>query len=441
MSAPASTFRTTVLGFLIVGSLLGHGLDSPLSAQASPNGPQLQVNTYTTGSQGSPAVAIDGAGAALVVWQSMGSFETDNSGYSVQARLFDALGRPLGVEFQVNAYTTGTQWSPAVAGFDGGGFVVAWQSPSDGDPDFGIRGRRYDAAGTPLGPEFQVNSETADPQWNPRVATDGQGGFVVTWFNWVGWPDNDIRARRFDASGVPVGPDIVGSRLGAGSGVAADAQGNFVVVWQDYTNDALSGQRFDADGVALGSELTISADANAWQAAIAGARSGEFVVAWNLNLCYFGCYSAVNARRFGADGTPLGPEFEVAGGDTATYRWHPAVAKSPGHGFVVSWDEGTISHPPERGDAPDAAPVKARRYRDDGSPLGTEFQVNSYTPYVQWVSQLAMDGDGNFVVVWESSGSAGSDQSLSSVQVQRFDELFRDGLESRDTNRWSAAVP
>jgi hypothetical protein len=31
--------------------------------------------------------------------------------------------------------------------------------------------------------------------------------------------------------------------------------------------------------------------------------------------------------------------------------------------------------------------------------------------------------------------------SLSSVQMPRFDELFRDGLESGDMNRWSAAEP
>src|SRR5262245_2647478 len=68
-----------------------------------------------------------------------------------------APGDPVGTEFLVNALTTGRQSDPAVVPDGASGFVVVWESEgtaedSDGS---GIRARRFDAAGTPAGGEFQ----------------------------------------------------------------------------------------------------------------------------------------------------------------------------------------------------------------------------------------------------------------------------------------------
>jgi hypothetical protein len=54
-------------------------------------------------------------------------------------------------------------------------------------------------------------------------------------------------------------------------------------------------------------------------------------------------------------------------------------------------------------------------------PLGPDFQVNTYTTDNQWFPAVAVDDDGNFVVVWQSDGSPGSDSSDESIQVQRYD--------------------
>ncbi len=55
---------------------------------------------------------------------------------------------------------------------------------------------------------------------------------------------------------------------------------------------------------------------------------------------------------------------------------------------------------------------------------------------------MAADGDGDFVVVWSSFGSSGSDSAGESIQGQRFAvPLFTDGFESGDTSAWSNTVP
>jgi len=65
-------------------------------------------------------------------------------------------------------------------------------------------------------------------------------------------------------------------------------------------------------------------------------------------------------------------------------------------------------------------------------PVGDQFQVNTYTTSNQGVPSVAIDPLGNFVAVWQSTGSFGDDSSTHSVQAQRYNASgtphFRRGL-------------
>jgi hypothetical protein len=176
----------------------------------APAGSEFQVNTYTTSAQYFPSVGSDGSGGFVVVWGSDGSPGTDTSGYSVQTRRFDAMGAPLGDQFQVNTYTTGRQYGYGASPDGAGGFVVVWTSYGGvgGDTDFdSIHARRFDATGAPVGAEVQVNTYTTSRQDGPGVAPDGIGGFVVVW-NSDGSAGTDtsslsVHAQRFEGAGTP----------------------------------------------------------------------------------------------------------------------------------------------------------------------------------------------------------------------------------------------
>jgi len=60
---------------------------------------------------------------------------------------------------------------------------------------------------------------------------------------------------------------------------------------------------------------------------------------------------------------------------------------------------------------------------------------------LQQYPKATVDGQGNFVVAWQSFGSSGTDTDSYSVHAQRFDDLLSDGFETGDTGRWSAVVP
>src|SRR5881394_1842943 len=54
------------------------------------------------------------------------------------------------------------------------------------------------------GGEFQVNVFTTGYQFQPGVASDASGNFVVVWTDRFQDGDGDIFARRFDAAGHPL---------------------------------------------------------------------------------------------------------------------------------------------------------------------------------------------------------------------------------------------
>jgi hypothetical protein len=397
-------------------------------AQPGPLGPQFQVNEWTTGAQIRPAVGRDGAGNFVVVWQSFGSSGPDAE-WSIQGQRYDAAGTALGGEFHVNTWTTGAQHDPAVACDAAGNCVVVWSSwgsaGSDTDAN-SVQARRYDAAGTPVGAEFQVNVYTTSYQTAAVVAPGGGGGFVVVWSSRGGaGTDTDlhsIQGRRYDAAGTALGGEFqvntYTSSVQIAPAVAADAAGNFVVAWNSYgaaTTDtfgsSVQAQRYDAAGTPLGPQFQVNTWTPVYQRAPAVAvdGAGNFVVAWESD---YGAGTdpqwAIQARRWDAAGTALGPEFQV---NTFTYfiQTHPAVAADASGNFLVVWNNfvgaGEFN-------------VQGQRYDSAGAPLGGEFQVNALGRTGLEYPAIANTAGADFVVLWDSFASEGSDADEKSIQGQ-----------------------
>ena len=133
---------------------------------------EFQVNTYTTDNQQSPAVAMDEAGNFVVVWE---SYWQDGDWRGVYGQRFNANGKVIGGEFQVNTATSGNQKDPTVAMDAAGNFAVAWST--DGE----IHARRYNSNGTPVTAPFLVNTAFHNRQLRPSISINNSGDFVVSW--------------------------------------------------------------------------------------------------------------------------------------------------------------------------------------------------------------------------------------------------------------------
>jgi hypothetical protein len=253
-----------------------------------PLGGEFQVNSFTGGFQLKPDVGTDGTGNSLVAWT---SDLQDGSATGVFAQRFDSSGAPLGGEFQVNSHTTGYQRYPSLAIGPDGGFVVAWESVGQDGDRTGVFGRRFDALGAPLGGDFQVNTYTTDYQRDPAIDTDLYGNFVVVWESYrQDGSRSGVFGQRLDASGVRLGEEFQvnahTTEAQRSPSVESLSGGGFVVVWESADQDGndlgVFGRRFAADGLPMGTEFQINAYTTGAQGAptIVADPAGNFVVGW-----------------------------------------------------------------------------------------------------------------------------------------------------------------
>src|SRR5262245_3299048 len=189
--------------------ILMMALPARAATQPTPCGPEFLVPSDTIGSHGGGSVARAPGGGFLVVWTGTNGPGDDRDAYSIQARRFDAFGAPIGEQFQVNVLTTGYQSRPRVASTPDG-FIVVWTSQTGvgGDTHQAIEARRFDALGQPIGPELQVNDSSPLDQGGAELAVDPAGAGVIVWLSADSAGDDtsstSIQGRRFDATGTPL---------------------------------------------------------------------------------------------------------------------------------------------------------------------------------------------------------------------------------------------
>ena len=424
----ASSWVLTLVGVCMMGA-------PPVVAQSTLIGPQFQVNVITTGRQGAPQVASDGAGHFIVSWRDgvdvkgrqvsadgalgpelllldlsflapfamargdSGEFVVVTvQGSAVEAQRFDAAGMSLGSPIVVSDDTEMEYRDPAVAA-QGDDFVVVWATDfGDGEDILDILGRRLGADGMPQGGVFQVNDYTSGTQAEPEVAALEGGDFVVTW-NSVQSPGNDddfssIQARAFDSLGQPLSNQfqVNTATLGRQSNpaVAGLADGSFAVVWLDR-----QGELADQDG-------------------------------------------GIAMQRANAQGQLLGGILQVNTYTTGFQRFPDVTALDDGR-FVVAWESDGSPENDSLGTS-----ILGRAFDASGVPLGDDFQVNALIQGGQVFPSIAGGVEGTWLATWESFLSP-DDDSFESVQGQRLGpftpNVFADGFESGNTASWSDAQP
>jgi hypothetical protein len=310
---------------------------------------------------------------------------------------------PAGPDFQVNGFTTDRQNRSSVASDAAGNFVVVWQSRSQDGSDYGIFARRYDASGAPLGgSEFRVNSMTAYAQTGPRVASSAAGQLVVAWDS----PDgsaNGVFARRFSSAGAPLGLDFpvngFTTNVQRMPAVASDANGNFVVVWQSLGQDAASsegvfGRLFDAAGVPRGPEFQVNSFTTGRQARASVAMDATGgFVVVWTSYDQDGSSAGILGQRFDALGARAGAEFQV-NSYTPYAQFRPSVASDAAGNFVVTW----ASYLPAN-----TTGILGQRFNAAGLRQGAEFHVDPGIGYANGYNQVSSDPSGNFVVAWDAN--------------------------------------
>lgn len=400
--AVTTAFLTAFLTVLLLSA-------TPSQAQdPAPQGDDFQVNTTTTGKQFSPDVAMDSAGNFVVTWSDFEGSQVD-----ARAALFASDGSPIGDDFVVNGYTTEDQRQPKVARSDAG-FVIVWSGDPNGNKD-DVHARRFEPDGTPIGDDFLV---ATDPNFlmSIDIAMDPQGAFVVVWTDSGNY---DIRGRRFASDGSPAGDEFAVSAY-SGSQHQASVEfsniGDFVVTWSGVNAQdpdfGIKGRRFGSDGAAIGDEFLVNTYTTGGQfsSRLAFEETGEFMVTWNARPSGGSDYS-IYGRRFTSDANPVGDQFQI-GSYTTGEQSQPQITRTGAGEFLVVWEGSTAGT--------DGHGISGQFLDSTGAPQGPQFQINTYTTQRQEVPVVLADASGDFIVAWQSEGSAGTDVGSDSIQARRF---------------------
>jgi hypothetical protein len=361
---------------------------------------EFRVNTYTVSEQRFPAVAGLSNGDFVIAWSSLGQ---DGSGYGVYAQHYAANGTAMGAEFQANTYTFSQQDSPSIAGLSNGDFVIAWEGYGQ---EFDVYAQRYAVDGTALGAEFQVNTYTLSNQHSPSIAGLSNGDFVIAWASdgqdGSSW---GVYAQRYAANGTPLGLEFrvntYTASLQEAPSVTGLSNGDFVIAWESYGQELGSdvyAQRYAANGTPLGLEFRV----NTYTADLQNAPSIVGLSSGDFVIAWAsyeqdGDYFGVFAQRYATNGTAMGAEFQV-NTYTRSNQDSPSIAGLSNGDFVIAWESlGQYS----------GASFYTQRYTANGTAVGAEFRVNTHSLSISGHPSIAGLSNGDFVVTWASDGQDG----------------------------------
>jgi Ca2+-binding RTX toxin-like protein len=303
------------------------------------------------------------------------------------------------------------------------------------------------------GNEFRVNTTTTGAQitYNPipaspaqlpteaqsfkTVAMGADGSFVVVWSS-QGQDDPTkplewgVYAQRYNSLGQPLDRDgnpigeglsgdptkaeiLVNSSLTKGQqlapAVAMDANGDFVVTWSsyffddpnDYLGYAVYAQRYNKDGTVKDSNPILVNTTT-----VNDQKNSSIAMQADGSFIItwagvIGNQTNIYAQRFGSDGSKLGGE-TLVNTYTSNNQQSATVAVDSLGRFVVVWESENKNDDESWG-------IYARVYGADGNALSEEFQVHQSTTGAQRHPSVAIDAAGNFVVSWTSSHQGSPD--------------------------------
>ncbi len=334
--------------------------------------------------------------------------------------------RRWGMENIVNTATAGTQWTPAVAGLAGGGFVVVW---ADVSATHGIRAQRFDALGNKAGGEIAI--ATGEGHSQPAVTGLADGGFYVTWTRQVEFGTNYIEGNVYGADGAFLRYQPVVFAFAADDNPAVAALGNgALVAWRAGGSQVGSDLAFRIfDGAGAGGGIIGSArPGDASPPAVAVAPSQDiFVVAEFIQGSGFGVATyimSVQGFQIGAQsgfirdtGIGSNARMQVAWLDPSTYAVAVETFYGGARGYEIEMAVYTVTNPPLNSTA---SPVL----------LKLPFQVNARSAGNQYGLTMTSLPTGGAVVAWQDGSAPGF-----SVLLQAFDAGGnRLGAEYRVTN-------
>jgi hypothetical protein len=352
----------------------------------------------------SPFIKTNINGDFIVAW-----LDERREALDLYMQIYNSSGVLQGANRRISDDNGGYQMSPSIAFGTGGEVKIVWQDVRQSD--FNIYMQSYNSQYISQGNNIKIIDDllgTAD-QYQPSISNNGNNSYVVSWYDDRTYSWNPF-FQRINSSGVAQGtnqnatnavqygwedvPNYIAS--------AMDVAGDFIITWEDrravYSDVYF--QKYFAQGTLNGSNVKVNNDVGTtsqFSPAIALTGNGNFYISWvdgrnNDYDIYF--------QRYDFQSTMLGTNTKANDDVGGMDQVYPQIAADESGNFTIVWEDYRNGN----------ADIYLRRFNSSGIPLGSSVKVNDNTgTSKQSLPVIAMDRNGNVVVVWNDSRNGNYD--------------------------------
>lgn len=361
-----------------------------------------------TGGQMFPATSPDGAGGMFITWYDYRS----GTHPDIYAQRLNAAGVPQWASGGVAVCAaTDDQLLPSVIPDGAGGAIIAWHDGRTGGVNVNadIYAQKLNAAGVPQWTTDGVLiSSGARNQFVPKLASDGAGGAIITWYDYRNnFSTPDIYAQRVNSAGVVQwladGIEIAviqGTQIGPR--IVSDGAGGAVIVWLDFrslTHYDVYAQRVTSAGAAQwganGTAISTSGGLKFNLETVSDGAGGA-IATWQDNR---GVSADIYAQRVTVAGIAQWTG-DAAVCTEGSHQDYPTIATDGANGAVIAWEDGRVS----------GTDIYAQHINATGTAQWTPNGVALCAASgAQDRTSTASDGSGGAIVVWQDRRSGDYD--------------------------------
>ncbi|SHG50912.1 Por secretion system C-terminal sorting domain-containing protein [Flavobacterium fluvii] len=364
-----------------------------------------------------PQIISDGSGGAIITWQDYRSFND----YDIYAQRINAGGM---VQWTANGVAictaTGNQQRPKIVSDGIGGAIITWQDSRSG---FDVYAQRINASGVVQWTANGVAICTAvGSQYSLNIVSDGSAGAIITWGDYRNASHDDIYAQRINASGV-VQWTVDGVAICTAAGlqadptIASDGNGGAIITWQDYRSfngyhiyaqriNASGTVQWTANGVAI-----CTATGDQYFPTIVSDGSGGAIITWYTYGTISGNNNDIYAQHINASGVVQWTANGVAISTTTGSQDMPTIVSDGSAGAIITWTDN-------RSNINDEYDIYAQRINSSGTVQWTAngVAISTATDRQQWQT-IVSDDNGGAIITWEDYRSGSTNTNIYAQRI------------------------
>ena len=196
--------------------------------------------------------------------------------------------------------------------------------------------------------------------------------------------------------------------------ISINKKGNYIVTWTDSKNGTrdVYARKFTIGGIAQGEAFQVNTTEAGDQnlPCVALSDNDEYIITWSGKSSSGNGYD-VYARKYTSSGSS-GNEFKV---NTSVLgdQWISSVSINSRGSYVIVWQSSNQDG--------DGFGIVGQKFDAKGNFFGGEFLINSVTNGSQELSDIDMNANGEFVVVWKGNQNY---SNTVDVNTRKFTDIY-----------------